>query len=318
MNKRFDEVYIYIDCFSQIDHKPNIYKPLSDMENDHIPAWKRIAIKQQKQDDTDDLNTEDPLNVTTHLSTGFLSKKEKKRIINKDSGLYKTKNRVSKQKNDKKKIKLPKEERQQKKNLVLKDQLRYLLDFYKSKISKELPDIILNLDNVKANYSEEAKASVDDENLVVEVWKFSKSKQIWLTKHFFNTDEIPVPYDDLLIQYFKDLKGRSKDELIEKCINQINCWNEYIRAEEQKIIAMVEGDSDKTTESISESKGESDKKIDTQGESTKEEPKKEKEVELIPPNKETVSRCQKLLKKWLQLGDEKIEQANIVLLNFNE
>ncbi|SMN22179.1 similar to Saccharomyces cerevisiae YCR016W Putative protein of unknown function [Maudiozyma saulgeensis] len=291
------------------------------MENTHVPAWKRIAIKKQNNDATDDFSTEDPLNVTTHLSTGSLSRKEKKRIINKDPDLGKSKNKVTKTKKDKKKLKLSREERLQKKNVVLKDQLRYLLDFYKTKVSEDIPKSVLNLENVKMNYSHNVEdTDKEPQSLVVDVWKFAKSKQNWLIKHFFNIEEIPIEYDDILIEYFKDLKGKMKDDLIQKCLAQIKDWNVYTVAEEQKIKDMVEGNDNKKESKDEDKKGEDGDKLnddpDKDGED-KDENKKEEQPEIVPPSKFVVSRSHKLLTRWAQFEDESIDKSSMELLNFS-
>lgn len=281
------------------------------MENGHIPAWKRIAIKKQSTENagsSDDFSTEDPLNVTTHLSTGTLSKKEKKRIINKDLDVGRTKNKVSKNKKDKKKQKLPREERMQKKQLVLKDQLRYLLDFYKNKVSKDIPENVMKLESVKVNYAEDEPVETD-ENMVVEVWKFAKSKQNWLIKHFFSIDEIPIEYDDILVVYLKDLKGKVKEELKEKCMVQLKAWNNYMIAEQEKIKAMVENDAPKADE-------DKEKEDDSKKEEKKEEKEEEKKDEVVPPRKDIVHRSQKLLLKWAELEDSDIKKDDLELINF--
>ncbi|GMM56848.1 hypothetical protein DAKH74_034640 [Maudiozyma humilis] len=281
------------------------------MENGHIPAWKRIAIKKQSTENagsSDDFSTEDPLNVTTHLSTGTLSKKEKKRIINKDLDVGRTKNKISKNKKDKKKQKLPREERMQKKQLVLKDQLRYLLDFYKNKVSKDIPENVMKLESVKVNYAEDEPVETD-ENMVVEVWKFAKSKQNWLIKHFFSIDEIPIEYDDILVVYLKDLKGKVKEELKEKCMAQLKAWNNYMIAEQEKIKAMVENDAPKADEDKEE-------EDDSQKEEKKEEKEEEKKDEVVPPRKDIVHRSQKLLLKWAELEDSDIKKDDLELINF--
>lgn len=281
------------------------------MENGHIPAWKRIAIKKQSTENagsSDDFSTEDPLNVTTHLSTGTLSKKEKKRIINKDLDVGRTKNKISKNKKDKKKQKLPREERMQKKQLVLKDQLRYLLDFYKNKVSKDIPENVMKLESVKVNYAEDEPVETD-ENMVVEVWKFAKSKQNWLIKHFFSIDEIPIEYDDILVVYLKDLKGKVKEELKEKCMVQLKAWNNYMIAEQEKIKAMVENDAPKADE-------DKEKEDDSKKEEKKEEKEEEKKDEVVPPRKDIVHRSQKLLLKWAELEDSDIKKDDLELINF--
>lgn len=281
------------------------------MENGHIPAWKRIAIKKQSTENagsSDDFSTEDPLNVTTHLSTGTLSKKEKKRIINKDLDVGRTKNKISKNKKDKKKQKLPREERMQKKQLVLKDQLRYLLDFYKNKVSKDIPENVMKLESVKVNYAEDEPVETD-ENMVVEVWKFAKSKQNWLIKHFFSIDEIPIEYDDILVVYLKDLKGKVKEELKEKCMAQLKAWNNYMIAEQEKIKAMVENDAPKADEDKEE-------EDDSKKEEKKEEKEEEKKDEVVPPRKDIVHRSQKLLLKWAELEDSDIKKDDLELINF--
>lgn len=280
------------------------------MENTHIPAWKRIAIKKENNQQNDDFSTEDPLNVTTHLSTGSLTKKEKKRIINKDLDIGKTKNKVSKNKKDKKKLKLSREDRLQKRNTVLKDQLRYLIDFSKSKPPYKIPQEVLDLESVKTNYVMDTDDSVKDENKVVEVWKFAKSKQNWIIKHFFSEEEIPLAYNDILIEYLYDLKGRAKMDLKQKCEEQIKAWENYLAAEEEKIKAMVEGDSEDKKETTKEDGNEekdsltketSDHKEQSE---TEKDTKKEEEKEVVPPNKRIVERCEKLLSRWATSEDD--------------
>lgn len=59
------------------------------MSENHVPAWKRIALKRQtissgdesKEKGQSNLIDDDPLNITTHLSTGNLTKKEKKESL---------------------------------------------------------------------------------------------------------------------------------------------------------------------------------------------------------------------------------------------
>ena len=280
------------------------------MENTHIPAWKRIAIKKVNNQQNDDFSTEDPLNVTTHLSTGSLTKKEKKRIINKDLDIGKTKNKVSKNKKDKKKLKLSREDRLQKKNTVLKDQLRYLIDFSKSKEPYKIPQEVLDLESVKVNYVIDTDDSVKDENKVVEVWKFAKSKQNWIIKHFFNEEEIPLAYNDILIEYLYDLKGRAKMDLKQKCEEQIKAWEDYNAAEEEKIKALVEGgDQEKKEESTKENGEEKDGSTEESNENkekdeSEKDTKKEEEKEIVPPNKNIVDRCEKLLLRWATSEEE--------------
>lgn len=132
-------------------------------------------------------------------------------------------NKIAKKKvksNSRKKEKLAKDVREEiKRKTVLKDQLRYLIDFYLEKVSDKLPDDVQDLENVKINYPEEKLQKKSDEELgVVDVWKFSKQKQNWLIKHFFNVEELPLEYNELIMQYFKDLKGETlKQSISEKC-----------------------------------------------------------------------------------------------------
>lgn len=279
------------------------------MENTHIPAWKRIAIKKENNQQADDFSTEDPLNVTTHLSTGSLTKKEKKRIINKDLDIGRSKNKISKNKKDKKKLKSSREDRLQKKNTVLKDQLRYLIDFSKSRPSYKIPQEVLDLESVKINYIIDTDDSVKDENKVVEVWKFAKSKQNWIIKHFFNEEEIPLAYNDILIEYLYDLRGKAKMDLKQKCKEQMKAWEDYTAAEEEKIKALVEGDDEEKKETTKEGGEEEDDSTKETGESkekneSEKHTTKEEEKEIVPPNKNIVDRCAKLLSRWATSEDE--------------
>lgn len=248
------------------------------MSSQHIPAWQRIVIKKQQQnleEGADSVN-EDPLNITTHLATGTLTKKEKQRIIRGDSTNNSKKVTKKKENSNRKREKLAKDEREDKiRNTVLKDQLRYLIDFYLTKVEDGLPSVLYELQNVKNNYPEEKL--LRDDNKVVEVWKFSKQKQNWLIKHFFKIEEIPVQYDDLLIAYFKDLKSEGvKNTVSTKCHEKIKEWNEYNENQELQMKKLVE---EKTPDQQSSD--------DTKP-----------EAPSIPPNKDIVSRCTKLLEQW--------------------
>lgn len=266
------------------------------MSESHIPAWKRISLKKQTPKSENEVNEQsqssiiddDPLNITTHLSTGNLTKKEKKRIINSENKLsIKKEKRVSKP-GTKKKEKLSKEEKNSKKNKILRDQLRYLIEFFKTKSETKFPITVLELESVKENYGDSLSKDVSADSDVVEIWKFSKQKQNWLIKHFFNLDEIPPVYNDLLLLYFKDLQGRSKDELISKCQKKLKQWNDYAEDQETKIKALFEGE--KTSEQVEEEETEEGEKSD--------EPVKEEKEEVQMPNKELIQRSLKLLEIW--------------------
>ncbi|CAI4037597.1 hypothetical protein SMKI_03G0720 [Saccharomyces mikatae IFO 1815] len=265
------------------------------MPENHIPAWKRIALKNQTSKSEDNISKQtqsniiddDPLNITTHLSTGNLTKKEKKRIINGEKKSTKKEKRVSKP-GTKKKEKLSKEEKDSKKNRILKDQLRYLIDFFKTKSESKFPAPILELESVKENYGNSLTKDESVDSGVVEVWKFSKQKQNWLIKHFFNLDEIPSIYNDLLLLYFKDLQGKSKDELISKCQDKLKQWNDYAEDQEAKIKALIEGEN--ASEPVNYEETEKGK---NESGAVEKVPK-----ELLMPNKELVQRSLKLLEIW--------------------
>lgn len=266
------------------------------MSSQHVPAWQRIVIKQnQKDDEVNDFAEEDPLNITTHLASGSLTKKEKQKLIKGEN----TSNKVAKKKvksNDRKKEKLAKDLREEvKRKTVLKDQLRYLIDFYLEKVSEKLPSSVSDLENVKANYPEEKLKKNGDEELgVVDVWKFSKQKQNWLIKHFFNIRELPLEYDELVMQYFKDLKGEAlKQSIAEKCRAKIEEWNKYVEQELAKMKDIVEGNDEGAA---SESQENAEMQENDAGK------EKSEETQIIP-NKDVASRCLQLLKIWASDDD---------------
>ncbi|CCD24432.1 RNA-binding ribosome assembly factor RBP95 NDAI_0D01190 [Naumovozyma dairenensis CBS 421] len=280
------------------------------MSSNHIPAWRKIAIKKKLENKDGAVLNDDPLNVTTHLATGSLTRKEKKRIIKGESSVSVDRNKVSKLKKSGKREKLPKDQRITKKSKVLKDQLRYLIEFYKSRVENTLPKELYALENVKLNFpGNDEDDKIDPASGVIEIWKFSKQKQNWLIKHFFNMEEIPSEYDPLLISYFKDLPGKSKDDLSEKCLGQIKSWNEYVEKEEAKMSAIVNGDENK--------EGTNDEGNDD--EASKEDEIKEKkpediskiEIEVVP-NKEATIRSHLLLKQWF-INEEDL--TKIILKN---
>lgn len=283
------------------------------MSEEHIPAWKRIIAKKSEDSETIDLSIEDPLNVTTHLASGSLTKKEKKLIINSDAGLKKTKKKINKStKREKKRDKLSKEENQKKKSKVLKDQLRYLIEFYQTKVDKKLPKELYQLESVGSNYDEEKDAASEDITGIIEVWKFSKQKQNWLLKNLFNVEEIPIQYNSLLLSYFRDIQGKSRQDLLEKCRANINQWNAYATEQEEKIKAVIEG----TAENDETESNEETKQEDNNGENQDEKAIEEKKEELPMPNKDKVQRSYFLLQNIVK-RDDNSEFANLQLKNFD-
>lgn len=182
-----------------------------------------------------------------------------------------------------------------------------MIEFYRKKAELELPKELYELENVRINYPESSKDVMDDATGVVEIWKFSKQKQNWLIKHFFNLDEVPSEYNDLLITYFKDLQGRSKDDLSKRCFDKVNEWNEYMAKEDERIAAIVNGDEQ--GEKDSEKQPEEDEKKEDEVEADKKE-----EPELVMPNKDVVKRSHQLLKIWCNSEDD---LSNIELKNFS-
>lgn len=277
------------------------------MPSQHVPAWQRIVIKQQQgKQEGNDFIDEDPLNVTTHLATGTLTKKEKKRIIRGDNANITS--RVAKKKinSNKKREKLNREDRDDKRRkTVLKDQLRYLIDFYLYKVSDDLPEALCSLPNVQSNYPEEALNERKKNDTVIEIWKFSKQKQNWLIKHFFRTEEIPVEYDELLISYFADLKSEFlRSSLSERCWGNIKEWNDFAEQQELEIKNIVEGNTEEKADA-QENSQEDEKDV--------EKTKEKNEETTIPPNKQAVARSVKLLEVW---NLDKHSENSIELKNF--
>lgn len=295
------------------------------MSEDHIPAWKRILSKKQDISINSSAITEDPLNVTTHLATGSLTRKEKKQIINKNGQNTKSKvnkiiKKARKDASKKRKDKLPKEERQLRRNRVLKDQLRYLIEFYRFKQDKKLPETLYTLESVKVNYPEDMNKDIDESKDVINIWKFSKQKQNWLLKNILNFDDVPIQYDDLLIAYFQDIQGRARTELLDKCRSVLEEWNNYATEQEEKIKALVEGNNEETDQekkSDNESSEIEDENKDEEKEKEKEEEKDELETkeELPMPSKERVARCYKLVTGIVK-KDENLDLASFVIKNF--
>lgn len=283
------------------------------MSEDHIPAWKRILSKKQDIPINSTAVTEDPLNVTTHLATGSLTRKEKKQIINKSTQNVKSKTNkiIKKARRDtskKRKDKLPKEERQLRRNRVLKDQLRYLIEFYRFKQDKNLPKVLYTLESVRVNYPEDMDKDVDESKDVIDIWKFSKQKQNWLLKNILNFEEVPTQYDDLLIKYFQDIQGRSRTELLDKCRSVLEEWNNYVTKQEEKIASLVEGDNEET---------DLEKKNDDESSETEDKNKDETKTndELPMPSKERVARCYKLLTGVVK-ENENSDLASFTIKNF--
>lgn len=249
---------------------------------EHVPAWKRIAIKNQ---DASARKEDTALNVTTHLATANLSKKEKRKIIRGETDAVKPKKKANPNKRQKK-DKLPREERNVQKEQVLKDQLRYLIDFYREKVGK-LPSEVWEHKPVRAQLGEPKESDDDEEEeeesdkvaKVVEVWKFSKQKQNWLLKHILDDTQIPACYDELVYSYFKDLKGGSKLALMQSC-------REVIERNDKALATEAAKEEEKETKETAEGEVEAQEKQE----------EKVKNLDtMAPPSGHQVERAQKLL-----------------------
>ncbi|SCU98116.1 LAFA_0G15720g1_1 [Lachancea sp. 'fantastica'] len=276
---------------------------------DHIPAWKRIAIKSQESSTTNDDAT--ALQVTTHLATANLSKREKRKIIKGESESVKKQKTHGNSNKKQKKDKAPREERLLNKEQVLKDQLRYLIDFYREKVGA-LPQEVWEHKPVQAQLgdftnSEEEKDASSSKPQVTEVWKFSKQKQNWLLKHILDLTQIPACYDELLYAYFKDLKGGSKTGLEKACQECVDRHEKALLAAQSNSEAEQNNASGGEPEEKDEKAQNTDEKIstDADGQATKPEgtdkkedksdPSSESKAEELPPSEHQVKRAQKLL-----------------------
>ncbi|KAL6938070.1 hypothetical protein ACO0RG_004604 [Hanseniaspora osmophila] len=295
----------------------------------HVPAWKRIALKKQEADKAsasnisssnsssnsnhNNLDNDDPFNVTTHLATGSLTKKEKRKILKGEDLATNKKVKKAKHKSgsddastNKKKEKLSKEEKAAHLQTVLKDQFRYLIEFYVFKINADidtLPKEILELPSVSKNMS---TLKPDKDSPILKLWKFNKSKQNWLLKNMFHIDdEIPEQYDYLLVQYFKSLKGQARDQLVEECLKILNSWNEYVHEQQLEMQKILEGGGKEETQQLEPKNTDvtGGKKVEEGASKNTEEAFKDTKV---PPSKKVVKRALALL--------EELDSAKIIKL----
>ncbi|AAS52644.2 AEL041Cp [Eremothecium gossypii ATCC 10895] len=190
----------------------------------HVPAWKRIQIRQQQQQLSTD--EEDALNVTTHLATG------------RPRGQHRAADPAQRIRKPAKREKLPSSERKQRTATVLRDQLRYLLDFYLEKVPDEpLPAALLQQPAVAAYVDARPSA---EEAVVAPSWKFSKQKQNWLIKHLHDIDALPSAYDPLLRLYLRGLGDRARAAVIARCTDTLRSWEDYTAAEEEHARRVVD------------------------------------------------------------------------------
>ncbi|AGO12318.1 AaceriAEL041Cp [[Ashbya] aceris (nom. inval.)] len=183
----------------------------------HVPAWKRIQIRQQQQQLG--VEEEDALNVTTHLATS------------RSRGQHRAADPAQRIRKPAKREKLPSSERKQRTATVLRDQLRYLLDFYLEKApDAPLPPALLQQPAVAAYLDARPSA---EEAAVAPTWKFSKQKQNWLIKHLHDIDALPSAYDPLLQLYLRGLGDRARDAVVARCTDTLRSWDEYTAAHEE-------------------------------------------------------------------------------------
>ncbi|SCU99086.1 LADA_0H17480g1_1 [Lachancea dasiensis] len=273
---------------------------------EHVPAWKRIAIKKRESESAEDNAA---LNVTTHLATANLSKQEKRRIIRGETGTNKSKkaNPNKRQKKDK----APREERLLHKEEVLKDQLRYLIDFYREKVG-QLPREIWDHKPVRIQLGgsdedpakDEPNPDSESKAEVTEVWKFSKQKQNWLLKHVLDDTQIPSYYDELVYAYFKDLKGGSKLALVSSCRECIDKNEKFQLTSQNTNDSEVQPDESSSEQQHSPKESENAAEPSTEEPSTEDNQKtkqlkevdgEEKPESEVPPSGHQVERAQRLL-----------------------
>ncbi|KAH3900527.1 uncharacterized protein SCODWIG_01454 [Saccharomycodes ludwigii] len=285
----------------------------------HVPAWKKIAIKQKRDQPVNtpfdakhkrkSQESDDPLNITTHLATGSLTKREKRRILKGDD-LYSTqtsanlkKQKKSADQYQKKREKLPKDERMLQRKSVLKDQLRYLIEFYQSKLRETtnndlpnnsylLPEQLCQLEMVKKNIKPITSDTPDQKIQVINIWKFNKNKQNWIIKNLFKIDDdfIPTEFNPLLLKYFENLKSEHlKNDLINRCVKNLENWNEYIDHQElemQKLL--LENNSDDNSKEGNEEH--------TKEDETEQEKKLKNDADkVVQPNKDVIHRSKIIL-----------------------
>ncbi|XBW37822.1 hypothetical protein QEN19_003397 [Hanseniaspora menglaensis] len=260
-----------------------------------VPAWKKkLNLAQIKETNSNNgaNETNESLKVVKHLSSdSILSKRDKKSIINQQ-------NKVSKKKQEKIRNKSKIVDKVKKHDLLnatfLRDQFKYLIEYYIYKYSVgELPEIIKNQENVKAN--------MELEETAIKSWKFNKNKQIWLLKNVFANEDkiketlmIPSIYDTVLVEYFINLPSESaiKKDLIEKSWNILKSWNEGVVKQREHMLKML-NEEDEEKEEKEETKNEED--------NTKKE-------EVVLPNKEIVARAHNIV-----LNLDKINTASFEL-----
>ncbi|AET37578.1 RNA-binding ribosome assembly factor RBP95 Ecym_1344 [Eremothecium cymbalariae DBVPG len=202
----------------------------------HIPAWKKIEIKQQQNQDGDaggSYDEEDALNVSTHLATGSLTRRDRAQIVQKRPSSSKVSKPCKRQK-------LSKPERLERShNRVLRDQLRYLIDFYLEKTAEDgdssaaaagggLPSGLRQLESVQQHLSERQHAGE-----ITSTWKFSKQKQNWLMKHLWDTNAIPNEYNPLVKSYVRGIEGRAKITLTDQCTDMLKKWDDWKMSQQE-------------------------------------------------------------------------------------
>lgn len=249
---------------------------MSSEEN--IPAWKKkINLKQIKESNTNSVPN-DSLKVVKHLSSDtILSKKDKKSIISQQ-------NKVSKKSKDKIRSKAKMNDKLEKQvhltTTFLRDQLKYLIEYYIYKYSvEELPEDVKSQENVQKN--------MDLNDSAIKSWKFNKNKQIWLLKNCFVKEDvhsegliIPQVYDAILVEYFINLPKESKikKDLVEKSWEILKSWNEGVRKQKAYMVKMLNEEGEEK-----ENKGDDEEK----------EAKDDQKV--ILPHKDIVSRAHKIV-----------------------
>ena len=244
----------------------------------NIPAWKKkLNLKEIKEsnNNNNNTNTNDSLKVVKHLSTDtILSKKDKKNIINQQ-------NKVSKKRKERTRNKTKVADKIEKyehlNNTFLRDQFKYLIEYYIYKYSvKELPEVIKTQENVKMNMELEENA--------IKSWKFNKNKQVWLLKNCFAKEDkiketlvIPQIYDPLLVEYFINLPSESaiKKDLIERCWSILKSWNDGIAKQREHMKKMLEDE-----------KEEEDDEKDNE---------KKDEENIVLPHKDAVTRAHQIV-----------------------
>merc|ERR1711935_585237 len=72
-------------------------------------------------------------------------------------------------------------------------------------------------DSISTNKVESKTIAKEATSETPQVWKFQKSKQVWLLRNMFHLENVPAKHFKIMVNYIESIKGQGRKAVIEQC-----------------------------------------------------------------------------------------------------